>query len=564
MTGRDDMAFRTTYLDYDALTDQLRHWADAHPQLFRLESIGTSEEGREIWLATVGRDLDRIRPSVWIDGNMHACELAGSSVALALIDDLLRLQLGELELEGPIRDRVLDVPFCVVPRVSPDGAEAVLSSGRYVRSVPRDSRPNRSHAHWVRSDIDGDGLSLLIRVEDPGGEFVESKDEPGLMVPRRIEDSGPFYKVYPEGTIANFDGDHVPTPSFLSDNQTDLNRNFPYSWVTEHLQVGAGAFPGSEPESRALIEAADARPQLFAWINYHCFGGVFIRPLGEKPDNKMNPSDLALYRQLGEWARDLCDYPMVSGFEEFTYEPDKPIHGDLSDWAFHQRGCVSYVVELWDFFRKIGMEPTKRFVDHYSHMSNDDLLRFARWDREHNDGRSLRPWRSVEHPQLGAVEVGGIDFRIGLWNPPPQELAKICRSQSAMVFRVAALAPKLNLEVATTRRDDVVELDVIVDNHGYLPTNVLASAAELAHNESVHLQVEVEGCELIGGQLRSDLGHLDGWGRGIGAGTGMPAYAPDRGTTHRRRTRLAIRGRGTVRIKVGSCRAGWLERELEL
>jgi len=557
------MGFRDEYLDYEALTAQLREWAAANPDTMRLESIGVSADGRNVWLATVGTDLDRARPAVWIDGNMHACELAGSSVALAIIDDLLRLHRGESLIDGPVRERVLDVPFYIVPRMSPDGAEAVLRSGRYVRSVPRDERPNRGHARWIRGDIDGDGLSLLMRVEDEGGEFVESTDEPGLMVPRRIEDSGPYYKVYPEGTIANFDGDSIPTPSFLSDNQTDLNRNFPYTWAAEHMQVGAGTFPGSEPESRAVIEAAIARPNIFAWVNYHCFGGVFIRPLGEKPDNKMNAADLALYRQLGEWAEALCSYPMVSGFEEFTYEPDKPLHGDLSDWAYHQRGCVSYVVELWDFFRAIEMAPTKRFVDHYSNMTRDDLLRFARWDREHNHGRSLRPWRRFEHPQLGPVDIGGIDFRVGVWNPPYEKLDEICRSQSAMVMRVAALAPCVHLGAESVRVGDVREISITVSNRGYLPTHVLGAALELAHNEPLYLEIEVEGGELVAGQARTCLGHLDGWGRGLGAGTGMPAYAPDRGSTHRKRVRVAVRGQGHVRIRAGSCRVGWLEQTLD-
>ena len=38
---------------YDELTETLRAWADEWPQLCALESIGTSYEGRGIWLVTV-------------------------------------------------------------------------------------------------------------------------------------------------------------------------------------------------------------------------------------------------------------------------------------------------------------------------------------------------------------------------------------------------------------------------------------------------------------------------------------------------------------------------------
>ena len=138
----------------------------------------------------------------------------------------------------------------------------------------------------------------------------------------------------------------------------------------------------------------------------------------------MNPEDLALYRQLGAWAEELTGYPMVSGCEEFLYEPDTPLHGDLTDYAYHQRGAVAYVVELWDLFKQVGFERKKRFVDNYAQLTRGGHARIAVWDRDKNAGRVVRPWRAFKHPQLGDVEVGGIDPRVGMWNPPPEEMPR--------------------------------------------------------------------------------------------------------------------------------------------
>jgi hypothetical protein len=77
--------------------------------------------------------------------------------------------------------------------------------------------------------------------------------------------------------IENFDGITIPTPGFLSDNPTDLNRNFPFSWMPVYEQEGAGDFPLSEAESRAVVEFTSRAPHLFAWLNVHTFGGVFTR-----------------------------------------------------------------------------------------------------------------------------------------------------------------------------------------------------------------------------------------------------------------------------------------------
>src|SRR5206468_10371154 len=83
--------FRQKYLDYRELNEQLMQWAEAHPEFVRLTSIGRSAEGRDIPLLIIGHDPDEARPAVWVDGNMHATELCGSSVALAIAEDVIRL-----------------------------------------------------------------------------------------------------------------------------------------------------------------------------------------------------------------------------------------------------------------------------------------------------------------------------------------------------------------------------------------------------------------------------------------------------------------------------------------
>jgi hypothetical protein len=560
-----DRGFREGFLDYDQLTQQVEGWAREFPDIVRLESIGDTVEGRKMWLLTIGPEPDRHRPAVWIDGNMHAVELCGSSVALAIAEDMIGLHLAPdtppHDLPSHVGDRLRDVLFYVLPRMSPDGAECVLYTGRYVRSVPRNERPNREHPHWVALDVDGDGQALVMRIRDDAGEFVESTEVSGLMLPRRLEDAGPFYRIYPEGSIENYDGHSIPDPSYLSDNQTDLNRNFPFAWAPEFQQMGAGSHPMSEPESRAVTEFAIGHPHLFAWLNLHTFGGVFIRPLGDKPDNKMDPSDLALFRQIGQWAEELTGYPMVSGYEEFTYEPDTPIYGDLSEFAYHQRGCVSYVVELWDLFHQIGIERKKKFVEHYTHLPRDDLITLGKWDAPHNQGRAIRPWVEVDHPQLGRVEVGGIDPRFGMWNPPFERVAEVCQQHSAAFLRVAALSPALRVQTAgQSTSGDVTRIDVSIENVGYMPTYGLSSAKKLDFNEPVFVRAKTSGCELLHPEdERREVGHLEGWGRGLYSGSDALYFSRSRGSGNRKALSYVVRGKGSLTVRVGSCRVGWQE-----
>src|SRR5215468_11183767 len=159
--------FRERYLRYDELTRTVRAWAEAHPSFVRLETLGATPEGRELWLLTIGPEPDRIRPAAWVDGNMHASEVAGSSVALAIAEDLIEAHATGRAPQGlPAHLAELlrhDVLFYVLPRMCPDGAEEILTTGAYVRSNPRDARLGRSAPYWKAGDVDGDGRARLMR-----------------------------------------------------------------------------------------------------------------------------------------------------------------------------------------------------------------------------------------------------------------------------------------------------------------------------------------------------------------------------------------------------------------
>jgi hypothetical protein len=507
---------------------------------------------------------------------MHASEVCGSSVALAIAEDVMGILSGKDEAGGKplprhMADAIRESLFYVVPRISPDGAEAVLKVGRYIRSSPVNDRAAKGHSFWEAADIDGDGLAQYMRQRCPDGELVELRDEKGkivdppVMVPRMPEDEGPFYKLYPEGRIVNFDGRRIPDPYFLSDNLYDFNRNFPYQWAAEPKQEGAGHFPGSAPETRAILEFAARHPEIFAWLNLHTFGGVLIRPLGDAPDGKMDQTDLAIFRQVEAWMTEHTGYASVSGYHEFLYEPDKPLYGDITEYAYHQRGALAYVVELWDLFRQLGIERKKPFVDHYTRLDRKDYVALAKFDREKNAGRIFRRWRKAVHPQIGEVEIGGFDGRVGISNPPYESLPGTCDSQSAAFLRVAALAPRVSLEVVRRRKaGDHTHVEIRVANTGYLGTYGLPSARKLPVSEPLRITAGGKGVKLVApSESIVEIGHLEGWGSGLYAGTNI-FFPWTRGNAHERFVTLVAKGKGTLTVKVGSCRVGFRSVEVKI
>jgi hypothetical protein len=561
--------FRRSYLDYEQLTAQLREWCEAHPKLVRLSSLAKTPEGRDVWLVTIGTDPDRVRPAAWVDGNIHAGELASSSVALAIAEDVIKLHTepAATDLPKPIADRLREILFYIVPRITPDGAECVLQTGRVVRSVPRDERVEKGKSRWVPGDLDGDGLALAMRVRDSGGELLDSREYPGLLVERTLEDEGPFYKLYPEGLIRNFDGKTIPSPFFLDNGAVDLNRNFPWSWSPVHEQVGAGPFAASEPEVRGIVEFATAHPEIIAWCNYHTFGGVLIRPPGDTPDSKMDQEDLAVFRQVEAWMTEHTGYPTVSGHDEFLYEPDKPLKGDLSEYAYNQRGALAYVVELWDLFARLGMPRPPKFVDYYQRVTRADLIKLAWWDKDENGGRAFPAWRAFDHPQLGKVEIGGLDPRHGIWNPPPHLLPALCDSQAQVFLRVASLAPRVKIGKIDRHSlpGGITRIEVRVENDGYLGTYGVPSAKKLDWNEPLYATARAEKCELVDpGSAHQTLGHLDGWGHGLHTGSNLPAYPGTRGSTNAAWATYLVRGNGVLDVRIGAARVGFVGSRIEV
>lgn len=561
-----DTGFRDRYFSNAEIEGQLYAWASAYPDLVRVESIGRTPERREILVLTIGPQPDRLRPGFWIDGNMHAVELCGAQVSLAMAEAVLALHVGE---PGPLDALSTDARAAcrhalvyVCPRISPDGADDILHTGRYIRSVPRDERPGHAGPRWITGDIDGDGLALLMRRRDPAGEFVEDKGRPGVMHLRTLDDEGPFYRIWPEGHVEGYDGHHVPEPKYLHDNYPDLNRNFPWDWRPENVQAGAGDYPGSEPESRAIIEFARRHPTLFAWVNLHTYGGVGIRPMGDAPDAKMHPFDLAVFHEVSDLCVRHTGYEMVSGFEEFTYAPETPLRGDMSEWAYHQLGCIAFVVELWDLFVRIGQPRPKRFVDRYNRLTREERLRLADWDLAENQGRIFRPWRAYTHPQLGDVEVGGFDPRFGMWNPPPEHLREVCGKMVSFFGRVLAMSPRLVASaVAEPLAEGLSRVLVTVENDGYLATCGLPSA--IGSPVDAPIAVKCHGVEVIG-DAEVLVGHLDGWGRGLHDGTDAPSFPRSRGTSNRRVVPFVVKGPGVARIRVGGSRTGFVDVEISV
>jgi len=61
-----------------------------------------------------------------------------------------------------------------------------------------------------------------------------------------------------------------------------------------------------------------------------------------------------------------------------------------------------------------------------------------------------------------------------------------------------------------------------------------------------------------------EIGPLDGWGRGLFDGTSALGHTQSRGSTSAKTVAWVLRGKGRVKVRVGSCRVGHIEKTIEV
>lgn len=535
------------YHTYAELTDLLHSFAALYPDLCRVRSIGRSFENREIWAVELGSgNLDE-KPGYYIDGNLHASEVTGCATALYIIHTLLTGYGSD-----PEATRLLDeLAFYIIPRICVDGAEACLvdGAGPYnLRSSVKLWPEPEPQPGLHPEDVNGDGHTLLMRWQAEDGEWKVSDLDARLMIPREPhERSGTFYKLTWEGTVKGFNG--VEIKAAPNKWGLDLNRNWPANWEPQVRQAGAGPYPLSEPETRAVAEYLLSKQNVFGVQSFHTTTGIILRPSTQKADTQMNQKDLAAFKAIGAVGERYTGYPCVSSFEGFS--KGTPIKGGFVDWCYEHLGLTVFLTELWDALARSGSERVTLKAS--MEVAGLNLLR---WNDRELSGEGFVNWTPFDHPQLGKVEIGGWKTMFTLKNPPHHLLHQEVHKSMRFTLAHADSAPRLAVTdlTATALEDGYVRISAVVRNTGYLPTYVTEQAKAMGQAKPVTVEISLpEGATLVSGQARQEIGDLQGW-----INTGYYVFAAPDPFRKEKRMEWVVRATrpGTCTVTARSPRAG--------
>jgi hypothetical protein len=121
-------------------------------------------------------------------------------------------------------------------------------------------------------------------------------------------------------------------------------------------------------------------------------------------------------------------------------------------------------------------------------------------------------------PNWGQVEIGGWDAKFCVQNPPPSLLKQECHRNTIWILRHASALPEIHMApIEITVLDGTArKVTAVVENHGYLPTNITnrAKAAGVVKNDVFRIAPGL-GMTVVG-QAKHEIEFIEGYMNGQG------------------------------------------------
>jgi hypothetical protein len=511
--------------------------------LTNLYSIGETLEGTQLLVLEItNKEFGEPgeKPGYYYDGNIHSGELTAAEVALHFAWYVLSNYGRDPRVTRLVDTRTLYVR----PKFNPDGADIALTTEGNFRSTPRpyDQDGDGLLDEDPGNDLNGDGSITQMRVSSATGLWKVSASDPRVMVRRGDgETEGGFYALYSEGV--DDDGDGLFNEDGIGG--IDMNRNFPRNWGLEFEQSGAGPFPLSEPETRATIEFLSSHRNVTGVFHGHTSGGFLFRLPSTTPWDDFNLPDQNLILEMSR------KYETTTGQRAIPSYSNPRVHryGTLISWSYWDFGVVAFVPEFWGGFGR-----------DYDGDGNVSEAERHRWNEEELSGEGFANWAPYDHHQLGPVEIGGWRGKFTRQNPPPHLLKGELELYVPWMMWLAEISPRIVLRdvEASPLGSGLFRITGVVENEGYLPTNITQRALDAEVAVPVRVIIELTDAELVTGALRTELGYLMG-SRDAQGRTGTAAMS--------RTIEYVVRATGNnprVSITARSEKGGVVRREVRL
>ncbi|MBC7898304.1 MAG: peptidase [Cytophagaceae bacterium] len=459
----------------------MRRWAKEHPQIVELYTVGQSFGGRDLLQLTLtnrktGKDTDK--PAAFFEGGRHSGEISSTESVLYLAWHLI-----ENYGKDPAITKLLDEKAIYLrPLNNPDGSDMYRLTAQSNRSSirPVDNDGDGLLDEDPGEDLDNDGHIRQMRkfVGAGKGNAVLDTADASKRLMRNVPMGQGDYLMYSEGADSDRDGQYNEDGV----GGLDLHRNYPYNWrpMAEktgrgNTQFGAGEYPLSEPETRAVYMWQLTHPNISVTNSMDTSVPMHLRgPSTCDEEECMFPVDRKLFLHFDTLGIRRTGYPWAGNvYRMYATRNAAPgqgrpeaLFGHGPDFGYFQMGQIWYGDEIWNGGRERDYNKDGRW-------DNIEVLRYC--DEEFG-GKCFQPWTKVQHPDLGEVEIGGYNPKFFSQNGPPEVLEKWARNQAMFNLDLALAAPKVEIvdavvaSLRTSTDSATHEIKVTVRNTGLIPT----------------------------------------------------------------------------------------------
>ncbi|QOJ01650.1 MAG: peptidase M14 [Phycisphaeraceae bacterium] len=479
------------YHTADELDRAMRDLAAAYPEIASLRRVGSSVGGRDMLVLVISATKtgpDTEKPAMWIDGGIHANEVQAAEVVLYTAWYLTKMYGVNPTLTSMIDERA----FYLCAMVNPDARVAWFETPATPHNFRANLRPVDDDRDGLfdedgPDDLDGDGAITTMWKKDPHGRWIRDKDDPRIF--RRVapDKAGEWTMLGEEGIDNDGDG-RINEDGPGGD---DMNRNFPGGWLPNYVQWGAGPYPLSAPETRAVADFIEARPNIAAAQAYHNTGGMILRGPGAEFRSSMYPAqDARVYEELAKTGEQLLPYyrSLVIWKDLYT------VHGGFVNWTAESLGIFSFTNELWTvekYFQRAPSSPNEE----QQWLWRDRML----------FGQAFSEYKPFNHPTHGEVLIGGPN-QWSSRSTPTFMLEEECHRNFAFTVYHADQMPRVAFDAveAAAMGGGLWEVTVTLRNDRLIPTrSEHARRNRIGANDVLWCEPEGRGRVVTSGRLSS-------------------------------------------------------------
>ncbi len=513
-----------------------------HPGVVSSTILASSPGERPLHLIRIGKDPDSkmgTNPSIFVGANFEGNRPLATEGAIFLAETIL---------SDPANFESLN--WYIVPMGNPDAAAKFFEVPLYEDSrndhPTNDDKDDLTDEDGV-NDLNGDGWITSMRLVHPDGEWISSETDPRLMRkadPKKGEQG--VYQIYTEGS--DDDGDGLYNED--GPGGTNVGINFPQ--LFQHYTADGGKFPGSTPESYAIMKYVFDHPDIAMIVSFGSTNWCYTPPKGgrkgeadlskirlserqarrynldasrtytltelveifkaENPQSNIDESMIAGMLGLGaalnpqegdllfyeKYASEYKTFLKEQGADEDRIEPAPAKDGSFELWGYFQVGVPVFSMDLWGLSKKDSGSVEEAMLDFVD--SQPGNSGFAKWE-------------AYDHPTLGEVEIGGF-VPYSCTTPPYEWADSLLNLQVPWILKLAGELPDLHIyeTLTTAKGNGIYQLDIWVENRAFIPFPTDMGSRNRQPAPAV-LTLEGEQVKFISGYKRTPIPRVGGKAR---------------------------------------------------